>query len=97
METFLSFPLVEVELVVNLADLEGRLERKAYRSGLVRRKYIPKGNRKLRPLRIPVPEDKLLQTAVTQISRFFSYCWNITPSTPLAASFRRRKKLLLTD
>ena len=26
-------------------------------------------------------------------SRFFSYCWNVIPSTPLAASFRRRKKL----
>src|SRR6266704_3225119 len=51
----------------NLADLEGRLKRKAYRARLVRRKYIPKGNGKLRPLGIPVLEDKLLQMAVTQI------------------------------
>ena len=51
----------------NLTDLEGRLKRKAYRARLVRRKYIPKGQGKLRPLGIPVLEDKLLQMAVTQI------------------------------
>ena len=51
----------------NLADLEGRLKRKAYRARLVRRKYIPKGNGKQRPLGIPVLEDKLLQMAVTQL------------------------------
>jgi RNA-directed DNA polymerase len=54
-------------LEANLTDLVGRLKRKAYRARLVRRKYIPKGNGKLRPLGIPVLEDKLLQMAVTQI------------------------------
>jgi retron-type reverse transcriptase len=48
--------------------LAGRLKRKKYRARLVRRKWIPKGNTgKLRPLGIPVLEDKLLQVAVTQI------------------------------
>jgi len=62
-----SFQEYERNLESNLADLEGRLKRKAYRARLVRRKYIPKGNGKLRPLGIPALEDKLLQIAVTQL------------------------------
>jgi group II intron reverse transcriptase/maturase len=57
----------EKNLEANLKDLEERLRRKAYRARLVRRKYIPKGNGKMRPLGIPALEDKLVQTAVTQI------------------------------
>jgi group II intron reverse transcriptase/maturase len=62
-----TFQQYEKNLERNLADLEGRLKRKAYRARLVRRKHIPKGNGKMRPLGIPVLEDKLLQMAVTQI------------------------------
>jgi group II intron reverse transcriptase/maturase len=62
-----SFQEYERDLEANLTDLEERLKRKAYRARLVRRKYIPKGQGKLRPLGIPVLEDKLLQVAVTQI------------------------------
>ena len=62
-----TFEDYEKDLEANLTDLVGRLKRKAYRARLVRRKYIPKGNGKLRPLGIPVLEDKLLQMAVTQI------------------------------
>jgi group II intron reverse transcriptase/maturase len=62
-----TFQEYERNLESNLADLEERLKRKAYRARLVRRRYIPKGNGKLRPLGIPVLEDKLLQIAVTQI------------------------------
>jgi RNA-directed DNA polymerase len=62
-----TFQQYEQNLEANLADLVGRLKRKAYRARLVRRKYIPKGGGKLRPLGIPVLEDKLLQMAVTQI------------------------------
>jgi group II intron reverse transcriptase/maturase len=62
-----TFREYEQDLEANLADLEGRLKRKAYRARLVRRKYIPKGGGKLRPLGLPVLEDKLVQVVVTQI------------------------------
>lgn len=62
-----TFQEYEQNLEANLADLVSRLKRKAYRARLVRRKYIPKGGGKLRPLGIPTLEDKLLQMAVTQI------------------------------
>lgn len=62
-----TFAAYQENLETNLKDLVGRLKRKAYRAKLVRRKYIPKGNGKMRPLGIPVLEDKLLQVAVTQI------------------------------
>jgi group II intron reverse transcriptase/maturase len=63
----MTFQEYEKNLEANLADMVGRLKRKAYRARLVRRKYIPKGPGKFRPLGIPVLEDKLLQVAVTQI------------------------------
>jgi group II intron reverse transcriptase/maturase len=62
-----TFQDYEKDLEANLTDLVGRLKRKAYRAKLVRRKYIPKGNGKMRPLGIPALEDKLLQMAATQI------------------------------
>jgi retron-type reverse transcriptase len=62
-----TFQQYESNLEQNLEALEGRLKRKSYRARMVRRKYIPKGQGKLRPLGIPVLEDKLVQVAVTQI------------------------------
>lgn len=47
----------------NIEKLVERLRRNEYRSRLIRRKYIPKGNGKERPLGIPVVEDRLLQAA----------------------------------
>jgi RNA-directed DNA polymerase len=57
----------ERDLEENIRDLVERLKRGSYRAKLVRRKYIPKGEGKMRPLGIPAIEDKLLQVAVKRI------------------------------
>jgi len=62
-----TFAEYERNLDANLADLVDRLKRKRYRARLVRRKYIPKGDGKWRPLGIPVLEDKLVQLAAARI------------------------------
>lgn len=52
----------------NLVNLERRLKSGQYRARYVRRRWIPKpGGRKLRPLGIPVVEDKIVQQAVRMI------------------------------
>jgi len=52
------------DLDENIQALVERLKGGAYRSRLIRRKYIPKGKGKERPLGIPVVEDRWLQGAV---------------------------------
>ena len=54
-------------LAANIANLIERLKRGGYRAKLVKRKHIPAGPGKTRPLGIPVLEDKLVQTAVSTI------------------------------
>lgn len=54
-------------LLGNIESLVKRLKKGTYKAKLVRRKWIPKGRDKLRPLGIPSIEDKLLQMAVKQI------------------------------
>jgi group II intron reverse transcriptase/maturase len=57
----------EQNLDENIHQLVENLKQKRYRAKLVRRRYIPKGNGKVRPLGIPATEDKLLQIAVKRI------------------------------
>ncbi|HEY90630.1 MAG TPA: group II intron reverse transcriptase/maturase [Dehalococcoidia bacterium] len=51
----------------NIEALAGRLKSKKYRAKLIRRRYIPKGDGKERPLGIPVIEDKLVQQACAKL------------------------------
>jgi group II intron reverse transcriptase/maturase len=62
-----SFHEYETDLSANLQKLIENLKQRKYRAKLVRRKNIPKGNGRTRPLGIPAIEDKLLQTAVSLI------------------------------
>ncbi len=55
------------DLGKRVTDLVERLKAGRYHARLVKRRYIPKAGGKLRPLGIPVVEDKLLQLAATKI------------------------------
>lgn len=56
----------------NIHELVDRLKRKAYRARLVRRRHIPKGGGKSRPLGILVMDDKVVQTGA---ARLLSAIW----------------------
>jgi len=55
------------DLSANLEGLLERLKQKRYRAKLIKRRYIPKVNGKLRPLGIPALEDKIVQKAAAMI------------------------------
>lgn len=55
------------QLEENLRDLSARLARGAYRARPARRTFIPKADGRLRPLGVPVLEDKLVQRATVAV------------------------------
>ncbi|SET39141.1 Reverse transcriptase (RNA-dependent DNA polymerase) [Nitrosomonas marina] len=57
----------EKDLQHNIIAVVNKLKQKRYRTKLVKRHYIPKSNGKLRPLGLPALEDKLVQTAASQL------------------------------
>jgi group II intron reverse transcriptase/maturase len=57
----------EADLEPRLADLHGRVQRGAYRPQPSRRAYIPKADKKQRPLAIAALEDKIVQGATVMV------------------------------
>jgi group II intron reverse transcriptase/maturase len=57
----------EEDLIPKLEDLHARLVARKYAPQPVVRKWIPKGNGKLRPIGLPALEDKIAQRAVADL------------------------------
>ena len=51
----------------NIDRLSQQLKQKTFRVGDIKRVYIPKSNGKLRPLGLPIMDDKVVQQGVSQI------------------------------
>ncbi len=58
----------------NLQDLSERLRRGAYRAKAVRRAYLTKADGRMRPLGVPVLEDKLVQRATVEVLNAIYEC-----------------------
>lgn len=75
----------------NLEELSGRLKRGAYRARPVRRTYISKSDGRQRPLGVTALEDKIVQSATTEVLNAvyeqdflgFSYGFRCVPGTHL--------------
>ena len=75
----------EVGLESRLTALQDRLHRETYRPLPSRRRWIPKGDGRKRPLGIPATEDKVVQRALACVltevyeEEFYDFSWGFRP------------------
>ncbi len=63
----ITMPQYQTNLTRNINRLDHQLKQKCYRVSDIKRVFIPKSNGKLRPLGLPMIDDKLVQQSVSQI------------------------------
>lgn len=77
----------KLKLNHHLTTLHHCLANKSYRASAVKRVHIPKSNGKMRPLRLPVLEDKLVQQSVSSLLQSI---WEVD-FLPCSYGYRPRK------
>lgn len=90
----------ERDVEANLLRLAGKLREGTYQPKAIRRKYIPKGEGKMRPLGIPTVEDRIVQGAIRHViepifeREFAPHSYGFRPGKGCKDALRRVDELL---
>lgn len=90
----------EANLEANVEKLVKRLKQKSYRPQPARRTYIPKDEKRLRPLGIPAYEDKLVQHALKNVLEviyeqdFMDFSYGFRPKRSMHDALKHLNKII---